>query len=193
MQSNFYYHHGVTIFDLLFLVCVLTGIVTLIVAGVTRSLKTLQKLAVGIVVYIVMVYSATLFSEPSITRRGEPQCDDDWCLAVDRADRSATGLDIAMRILSRAKRVTQRELAATDVYLVDENWNRHDPAHRSTDTPLNTLLHPGESVPTSRHFDLPPSARIIGLRVGHKPTPGSLCLVIGECDAFHKGKMIALN
>jgi hypothetical protein len=183
----------VTIFALLFLVCVLTGIVTLIVAAVTRSLQTLQKLVAGVVVYIVMVYSATLFSEPTITRRGEPQCDDDWCIAVDQVDRSPTGLDVTMRILSTAKRVAQRELSATDVYLVDENWNRYDPVHRSTDTPLNTPLQPGASVVTSRRFEIPPEARIIGLRVGRTPTPGSLCLVIGECDAFHKGKMIALN
>jgi hypothetical protein len=60
----------VTVFDLLFIVSALTGIATFIVACIKRSLGIIGKLGAGIVVYVVMVYSATLFSRPVITQQG---------------------------------------------------------------------------------------------------------------------------
>jgi hypothetical protein len=183
----------VTVFDLLFIVSALTGIATLIVACIKRSLGIVGKLGAGIVVYVVMVYSATLFSRPVITQQGEPQCSDDWCIAVDRVSRTGPQIDVALRILSRARRVTQRELSATDVYLVDDQWRRYDPIPEAGDIPLNTLLQPGETIATRRSFHVPPGVHVTGLKVGGDRGPGSICLVIGECDAFHKGRMIALR
>lgn len=182
-----------TVYDLLFIVSALTGIGTLIVACVTRSLRTLGKLGVGIVVYIVMVYSATLFSKPVIARQGQPQCTDDWCIAVDAVRRSGNTCDVTLRIFSRALRVSQREASANDVYLVDDHWNRYNPIPQRGDVPLNVLLQAGESVSTGRRFEVPAGVHVTGLKVEYKPTPGSLCLVIGECDAFHKGRMIAID
>jgi hypothetical protein len=182
-----------TIFDLLFIAAALAGIGTLIVAAVTRSGAVLRKLAAGIGVYLVMVYSATLFSKPTVFHRGEPECNDDWCMAVDGTNRTQEAYQITLRIFSRARRVAQREASATDVYLVDDRWNRYDPVPEPGDVPLNVLLQPGESITTKRSFRVPASVHVIGLRVGYKPTPGSVCLVIGECEAFHKGRFLALD
>ena len=179
-----------TLYDLLFLAAALAGIVTLVVACAKRSLIILTKLGAGIVVYVVMVYSATLFSKPITVRPGDPLCNDDWCLAVDNATRTGAQFDLTLRIFSRARRAAMREASAKDVYLVDEHWNRYDPKENAT--PLNTLLRPGESIETLRHFEVPPSVHITGLKIDYGTNPASLCLVIGECDAFHKGKMLAL-
>jgi len=184
----------VTVFDLLFLACAVMAVVTLIVAAVTRSLTTLGKLGASIGAYLVMVYTATLFSKPVIAHTGEPQCSDDWCIEVDGVERTPAACEITLRIFSRAKGRAQREAAATDVYLVDDQWNRFDPTPNAGDVPLNVWLQPGESVTTKRRFNLPAGSRIRGLRVGRSATPaGPLCLVIGECEAFHKGRLIALD
>ncbi len=182
-----------TLYDLLFIAATVAGLATLVVACAKRSLQTLTKLGAGVVVYIVMVYSATLFSKPVTIRPGEPLCNDDWCLAVDKVSRTGAACDVKLRIFSRARRVAMREASARDVYLVDEYWNRYDPMPRNRDIRLNTLLQPGESVETERHFEVPTSVRVSGLKIEYGRNPASLCLVIGECDAFHKGKMIALH
>lgn len=182
-----------TVYDLLFLAAALAGVITLIVGLVTRSLRTLAKLGAGAVVYLVMVYSATLFSKPVVTHEGQPQCVDDWCLALDRVSRMGSRYDLNLRIISRARRVTQRETSARDVYLVDEQWNGYDPVHAVDDVPLSAQLVPGQSIAVHRRFELPAGVHIMGLKIHSDITPPSLCLVIGECDAFHKGKMIAID
>jgi hypothetical protein len=194
-----------TIFDLLFLVLFLTAAGTLLAIAVAavrgrraRALTLLGRLACGIIAYLGLVYAATALSRLVVLHAGDAECSDDWCIAVDGAQRTARGAtaeyDVKLRIFSRALRRPQRELAATDVYLVDSLWNRYDPVPNSANVPLNTLLQPGESIATERVFEVPAGAHGLGLRVGRSGMPiGPICLIVGECEAFHKGTVIRID
>lgn len=191
-----------TVFDLLFIVLLLTAVGTLITAAVlaargrrARALSTLGKLAFSAVLYIAFVYTATALSKESVLHVGDPECSDDWCIAVDSVARtpmgSVTRLEVGLRIFSRALRVSQRELVAKDVYLVDEHWRRYNPVPVAGEIPLNTLLQPGESKQTTRGFEVPADAHGLGLLVDRSSPP--ICLIIGECEAFHKATIVHLQ
>jgi hypothetical protein len=193
-----------TIFDLLFIALALSAIATLIVAASTairgrraRALTILLRLTFLATVYVGIVYIATALSKQTVRRIGDPQCFDDWCIAVDAAKRvpqeATARYDITLRIFSRARRVAQRENGAKDVYLVDADWKRYDPAPVSGEPPLSTLLQPGESVITRRTFELPSNAHDVGLMVDHGSGPLSICVVIGECGAFHKDTVLRID
>jgi hypothetical protein len=81
----------------------------------------------------------------------------------------------------------------TAIARVDPAQNRiqKNPVRTGAEIPLNTLLQAGESVTTTRRFELPADARGIGLMVDRSSTP--VCLVIGECEAFHKGTLVRLD
>jgi hypothetical protein len=99
--------------------------------------------------------------------------------------------DVTLRIFSRARRVAQREMGAKDVYLVDTQWRRYDPAPSVAEIPLNVLLKAGESVMTTRTFDVPMDKHAMGLQIDRGPV--LVCLVIGECPAFHKAAVLGLD
>jgi hypothetical protein len=189
-----------TIFDLLFLAELLSAIAALIAAMIValrgsgaRALAILRKLVFCAALYIGLVYMVTALSQPVVLNVGDPQCSDDWCIVVEGVKREAA-YDVNLRIFSRARRVTQRELAAKDVYLTDANWRRYDPVPTGSEVPLNTLLQPGESVMTSRHFELPADAHRLGLMLDRsQPLVLPICLIIGECGAFHKGTIVRLD
>jgi hypothetical protein len=193
----------VTIFDLLFLILLLATVVALIGVAVSavrgrgqHALRTLRKIAFCAAIYIGTVYVVTAFSKPVVHQVGDSQCSDDWCIAVEGVNRTptATGTkyEVTLRIFSRARRRAQRENIATDVYLVDSNWNRYDPILDGSELPLNTLLQPLQSVTTRRHFELPADSHEVGLKVGHRAGV-PVCLIIGECEAFRKGDIIRLD
>ena len=190
-----------TIFDLLFIVLLFAGIVTLI-AGVAYALAGKRRLALAILRnlalcaagYVGIVYLVTALSRELVYGLRTPVCNDDWCVAVEDVKRTPKDLkadfEVTLRISSRARRRAQRENIATDVYLVDAHWNRYDPILDGSEVPLNTLLQPLESVTTRRRFELPNDAQEIGLKIGHQELP--ICLIIGECEAFHKGAIIRM-
>lgn len=191
-----------TVFDLLFIALFLIAAGTLVTAFVlffrgrrTRALTALGKLAICTAGYITFVYAATALSKPPVLRVGDPACDDDWCIAVAAVRRTpmnaVTRLDVDFRIFSRARRVAQRELAAKDVYIVDADWKRYNPIPSGTEIPLNTLLQAGESKSTGRRFEVPYGAHGLGLMVERGAFP--FCVIIGECEAFHKGVVIRLE
>jgi hypothetical protein len=192
-----------TIYDLLFLLLLVIAFVTLLAAGFSvfrgsqrRALLIVLRLAFCAVGYIAIVYVATAFSKQAVHEVGDPQCNDDWCIAVDDVARTAkdgnASYVLTLRIFSRARRRAQREKIATDVYLVDSHWKRYDPILDGSEIPLNTLLQPGESVITRRRFTLPWDAQDVGLKIGHRMGL-PICLIIGECEAFHKGPIIRIR
>jgi hypothetical protein len=192
-----------TIFDLLFIVLFLTAAVTVIMAIVSflrgkrqRATTILRRLAYSSVAYVGIVYLATALSSAVVLHPRDPECYDDWCVDVEAAQRmaqpSGAHYDVTLRIFSQARGRPQREALATDVYLLDSRQRRYDPILKGTEIPLNTLLQPGESVTTSRAFDLPSDAHDIGLVVGRR-SPFPICLIIGECEAFHKGTIIRID
>jgi hypothetical protein len=192
-----------TIFDLLFIALFLTGVGTLAVAGVSAlrgrraaAWSILQKLAFLALAYIAIVYAVTAFSTQPVLRIGEPQCSDDWYIAVESAKRTSRNsiavYDITLRVFSRARRVAQRELAAKDVYLINSQWQRYDPRPTGSEVPLNTLLQPGESITTSRRFELPVDEHSIGLMLDRKGVL-PICVIIGECGAFHRAAIVHID
>jgi hypothetical protein len=193
----------VTVFDLLVILLFFTAVGTVIAAAVlaargrwARALGLLRGLALCTVVYVGIVYAATALSKEAVLRIGDPVCDDDWCIAVENAVRTPMSgvarYDVTLRIFSRARRVAQREMGAKDVYLVDAQWRRYDPVRTGAEVPLNTLLQAGESVTTNRRFEVPADARRIGLMVD-RSSGFPVCLVIGECEAFHKGTIVRVE
>ncbi len=192
-----------TVYDLLFIALVVTAFGFLAVGVISawrgrwaRAFVTLSTLAVGAVVYVGIVYIVTALSKPVVLRVGDPQCSDDWCIAVERVQRTPRNAvltyDVMLRIFSRARRVAQREMVAKDVYLVDAQWKRYDPVLTGSEVPLNTLLQAGESVTTSRRFELPANAGRIGLLVDRSSIL-PFCVIIGECGAFHKDVLVRLD
>ncbi|HLH31868.1 MAG TPA: hypothetical protein VKY31_11755 [Terriglobia bacterium] len=192
-----------TIFDLAFLLLALAAVVTVIGAGVAaicgkrrEAVKVLQNLGLYAAAYIGIVYVVTALSRQTVHHVAEAECSDDWCIAVQDVKQTPknTKIDyeLTLRIFSRAQRRAQRENIATDVYLVDADWNRYDPILDGSEIPLNTLLQPMESVTTHRRFELPADAKEIGLKVGRRDIL-PVCLIIGECEAFHKGQIIRIN
>jgi hypothetical protein len=191
----------VTPFDLLFILLFLATLATLIAVvgnGIrgrkARALALLRRLVYCSAGYLALVYIATAFWQPAVLHPGDPDCNDDWCIAVagvkHTADGAAVRYEVALRIFSRARGRAQREGLATDVYLVDSQWRRYDPVRDASDIPLNTLLQPGESKTTRRVFEVPADAKLLGLAVGRSELP--VCVIIGECSAFHKGTRIQL-
>ena len=196
------YDRLVTIYDLVFLLLLFIAVIALATAAVSalrgrrrKALATMRTLGLCTVAYIGIVYVATALSKPAVHKMGDAQCNDDWCIAVENAERTPKDDNaiyvVTLRIFSRARRRAQRENIATDVYLVDSQWKRYDPILDGSEIPLNTLLQPGESVTTRRRFELPKDAQQIGLKVGHH-TLLPICLIIGECEAFHKGAIIRI-
>ncbi len=193
---------AMTVFDLLFIALFLTAIGTLIAVAVAafrgqrqRALGLLRRLAFCAVTYVAMVYAATAVSPRVVLRVGDPECSDDWCMAVEGVKRTQENAvaryDVTLRIFSRARRVAQRELAAKDVYLVDGQWRRYDPVLTGSEIPLNTLLQAGELVTTSRRFELPADVHGIGLMVDRSALP--ICVIIGECGAFHRDTIVRID
>jgi hypothetical protein len=185
-----------SLFDLFFLALALAAAGTLVAALITaargrwaRALTILTRLLICAAVYIGIVYLSAALSKRLVLHVGDPQCNDDWCFAVDNVKRTPhedrVAYDVSLRIFSRALRVDMHENGARDVYLVDSAGRRYDPIPRGTEVPLNTLVHAGESIPTMRFFDVPAKARGLGLIVERQGFPGPVCLVIGECDQIH--------
>ncbi|HLK21359.1 MAG TPA: hypothetical protein VKT81_20550 [Bryobacteraceae bacterium] len=192
-----------TIFDLLFLALLALAAVTAAIAVATalrgqgrKAIGILRNLTIAAVLYVGIVYAVTAFSKRQILQVGDPECDDDWCLAVEHVRKSPQGAlaiyDIDLRIFSRALRVAQREKVARDVYLVDASWKRYDPSPAPDEVPLSVLLQPGESIPTHRRFQVPTSATSLSLKIDRSSIL-PFCVIIGECEAFHQGILVRLG
>lgn len=162
----------------MFILVVLATAATLLAAaalalfGNTRGASSLLK-AYGLFLatYFVIVIVVSLFAQPRTFRVGEPQCYDDWCIAVEHVTRStgehASVYDVTLRYFSRARGITQRERNVT-VYLIDEQGRRYDPDASSATVPFDRLLQPGESVTAARVIKTPPDAHVRGVVVAHE-------------------------
>jgi hypothetical protein len=170
-----------SLFDLLFVALVLTGLCGLCAAAVAALLgrregavRILRRLALGGVLYVGVVLVVSLVVPRQELRTGEPLCFDDWCITVEGVQRTDSPTEVtyvvALRLSSRARGVTQREVGL-DLYLVDATGRRHGPVADASDVPLDTSLAPGDSVAATRTFRIPPGARVSGLVVAHGGFP----------------------
>ena len=191
-----------TIFDLLFLALVLASAVTLIYAAVaalargrTGALGILRRLGIGAVVYLGIVAVVGLLAPRRVIQAGEPWCFDDWCLSVEGVSRTPSpprvAYHVALRIFSRARRVSQRALGAW-IYVLDRDNNRYAPEPDSSAVPLDVLLGPGESVSTSRTFRVPSGAGGLRLITGHGGAWIDTFIIGAGSSLFHKRTYIRL-
>jgi hypothetical protein len=188
-----------TLFDLLFLVLLFTGLAVLVSCLVSalrgrraQAGRRLRTLGGAALVYMAIVAGVSLVTPRRVLAVGEDQCSDDWCIAVLGASRTGDStLTVAFRLASRARRVTQRERFVV-VYLRDSDGRRYDPDPAPNQPPFDVALAPGASLNTTRVFRGPRTPRGLGVivtRAGDVPFPR--CCIIGT-GIFHKEPMVAL-
>lgn len=191
-----------TIFDLLFVAAFFTSLAVLIAAAVF-SIRGRNDRAAGIVwrwaicaaVYLTVSAVVAIAMPQRVLMMGQPWCFDDWCLTAERVNHSSEAYEVALRLSSVAKRVSQRALGAW-IYLIDDRGRRFAPDANPGAVPLDVLLQPGESVETSRSFHVPRDAHSLGLITGHG---GPFCgpmnlLIIGSAGCmFGKPTMIRIE
>jgi hypothetical protein len=188
----------VTLFDLLFIVLFLMGVVVLVSAlitalrgNTTAALRRLRTLALVTLAYMAIVAAVSLVMPRREVAVGGNQCSDDWCIAVDEARQlTDSSTVVTFRVSSRARRVTQRERFVV-VYLRDSGGRRYDPDPAPDQPPFDVALAPGASVSTKRVFRVPRNTRGLGVivtRAGDVPFPR--CCIIGT-GIFHKEPIVA--
>ena len=189
-----------TIFEPLFLLLVLAAAVVLVWAAVAAlrgrgraGRRALTRLGVGAAIYMLIVLVVSMATPRRAYRVGDTRCFDDWCIAVTSAARpTPTSVTVALRLSSRAKRVTQRELG-TVVYLVDSAGKRYDPVADPSGVPLDTRLQPGQAVDALRTFAVPGNARGLALVYTHEGGFPIGSFIIGENEWVHGPAVVQLG
>lgn len=188
-----------TVFDLIFIGVFFTTLILLMAAAVAAmrghgrvALGLLGGLGVCIAAYLVVVGVTSLVSPRRMIALNEPQCFDDWCVAVDQVDRTPAGTNsaytVTLRLFSRARGRAQRE-NGVNVYVLDDQGRRYEPQPDPQAVPFNQLLSPGESVRAIRRFLVPANAHNPGLVITHGRFPG-LFIIGDEQSLFHKPSII---
>jgi hypothetical protein len=190
-----------SIFDLLFLLCALSTIVTLITALVCaaigqrrRALAILRPWGMAAAIYFAADLLSIWLRPVRVLHLRDPQCSDDWCFVVEGAGREApdsNAYQVTLRIYSSAGRVEQRERGLS-VYLTDPAGRRYDPVPQPSDLPLDTLLQPGESAVARRTFQVPPGVRPLKLSMVHEGGIPIGRLIIGR-SPFDSRTVVRLN
>lgn len=99
--------------------------------------------------------------------------------------------NVAMRIVSRAGRVSQREYNMS-VYVTDAEGQRYDAVPLADDVPLSSLVGPGQTIPVTRRFDLPAGVRDPVVILSHEGGFSMGWLIIGYETWFHKPTFVRL-
>lgn len=192
------------IFDLLFIliffataVAVATAIFQAVRGHGRKSLRVLGISAVSLAVYFAICCATTLLTPRRVLNLHQPQCFDDWCVALEDVIEMRDGPNvrhaITIRIFSEAKRVAQRENGIA-FYMEDDRGQRYPVLSTPSDTPSNILLQPGESVTLSRGYEFPPNTHLAGFVVTHQGGFPIGWFVIGEGQSlFHKEPITRLQ
>ena len=185
-----------SLFDLLFLLVVLLSAVVLITAAVVAisgrggsALRILRTWAVGAGVYLAIAWVSHAALPLKTFHLGDEQCEDDWCLSIDRVSRVAPdSYRVAFRMISHALRVDQRNRNGAELFLVGTDGRRYASTQTEGDVPIDVLLHPGETIAAERVFKVPAGldARGVVFGSGHTWLP-----IIGR-EPFQK-TMVVLN
>jgi hypothetical protein len=195
----------VTIFDLFFLLSVIASVIMLVALGILilrgqreRALTVVKIFGLYVASYCALAVGVDLLRPQRVIAIGAPWCFDDWCIRVESSSHAADGSRVRystqLRIFSTARGISQRAPGAW-IYLIDEQGHRFAPIADSTALPLTVWLAPEQSVNTSRNFEVPADAHILGLVTGHG---GAFCgwsiLIVGEGGClFNRPTMIRLH
>jgi hypothetical protein len=191
------------VFEPLFLLLVLTTLVTLIAAGVLAvagrwpaAARLLRRWTIGALIYFAVVIVVSAAQPRRVYHVGDAQCFDDWCVAVAGAARGgpapSTDYVVSLRLSNRARRVPMGE-KDTVAYLVDAAGRRYDPRASAGDVPLDVRLQPGESRLVTRHYDVPLDARGLGLVYTHEGGFPIGWLIITEGGWFARPPIVELE
>jgi len=193
-----------TIFDLFFILIFFASVAMLAVVVVTalrgrgrQAVTRLAALGVCLALYLGVIALVSLASPPRVLALRQDRCFDDWCVAVENAARSpspkGTALTVTLRVSNRARRVSQRENGVV-VAVLDEKGRRFEAAAPREETPFNVLLQPGESVTTTRTFDVSGASGQLSLAVEHagfSRFPG-MFIIGDDSSLFHKPTIVHL-
>jgi hypothetical protein len=187
------------IFDLVLIASVLLSLVTLLLAAglaVTGRFRVAGRVVrawgLAVAVYLAIVMIVSLFTRPRALAIGEDACFDDWCIAVERIDRGPQRCAVGFRVSSRARRISQRERHLV-VYLRDDHGQRHEAEPVAAGEAFDVLLGPGQSIHTTRTFDVPADAAVRGqLVITHEGGFPIAWFIIGE-GPFHKPIEVAVR
>lgn len=191
-----------TIFDLVFILVFLTSgasLIRILYLGLRKrrekAWRLTKYLGLFLGIYLGIVLSASFAMPQRTLQVGDQECYDDWCIAVERVERSnaPTSLSYAvtLRLSSRARRVAQRENGVV-VYLLDADGRRYDPAPDQSAPPLNVLLQPQQSVATTRVFTVPTNVQVRGLVIAHEGGIQMGWFIIGG-GPCHKPTLVRLD
>jgi hypothetical protein len=187
----------VTIFDLLFILIFLATVVALATAAFQRirgqrrnSFRILGVSAASLILYFAICCASTLLTPRRILALHEPQCFDDWCVALDgfaeMHSGSVNNYDATIRIFTQAKRVAQREKNVA-FYLEDDAGHRYAPRPDVSPAPSDVLLQPGQSETITRAYQVPANISVAGFVVTHESGFSIGWFIIGENQSlFHK-------
>ena len=192
-----------SIFDLLFVALVVAAVVTLLAAGVYAlrgkfelAQRILLRLAVCTAVYFWVVIATSLALPRKTFAVGENQCFDDWCIRVDGyktvPGNGKIAYTVNLHVLSRAKRVSQREKSLA-VYLTDEEGKRYDPVAEKSTGRFDVLLGQGVSAAASQRFVLRAGARHDSLVAAHEGGFPIAWFIIGYDTWFRKPAIVPLD
>lgn len=193
-----------TIFDLLFILIVFASaaMLAVVIAAAlrgrfSRAAKLLAALGICLALYLSVIVVVSLASPPRVMALGEDRCFDDWCVAVEDIARSespkGTEFTVTLRLSNRARRVAQRENGIV-VAVLDEKGRRFESAADPAAAPFNVLLQPGQSVSTTRTFDVSGSSGPLNLVVEHagfSRFPG-LFIIGDDSSLLHKPTIVRL-
>ena len=188
--------------DLVFLCGALTAVSSLVMAALwavtgerARAWTLLRRLGVGVAVYFAVVIGVSLVAPRREFKLGQPQCYDDWCVAVDAADvkpaEQGSVCTVTLRVSSRARGISQREHDMR-LYITDHRGRRFDPVSDRSGAPLDALVGPGQSFFVTRRIQLPADAKGLGVVAAHEGGFPIGWFIIGYDTWFRKPPIVRL-
>jgi len=190
-------------FELIFLLTCLalaTGIAACLVSLVRgrkeRARRFLRLLASVAGAYMAVVVLSSLVIPRQEFSIGEPRCLDDWCITVTSAQRTGGAATprylVGISLSNQARRVPMGE-KGTVGYLIDASKRRYDPIPMPNDIPYDTRVQPGQTINTSRTFEVPPGAQGLGFVYTHEGGFPIDWLIIGGGGWFQGPPVVRLQ
>jgi hypothetical protein len=197
------------IFMFVLVICVLASLIIFSAAGYcairgqrARAAKLLTRWGLAASVYAVISVGVSLFKPVRVIEQGQNWCFDDWCIAVERVNRTPA-TDQAHVVYTTDVRIfnagrTPEGVRKFWVYLRDEADHRYAPEPGSWADVVAARVGPRDFARTSIAFVVPQGVRDLGFVTGHGGgTPCALLpslLEIGQGSClFRKPNMIRVE
>jgi hypothetical protein len=141
--------------------------------------------------YLTVLIAVAAMPNDSTFKMGVPYCDDDWCMCIERINKTATpagfSYELALRLSSLANH-GPRSAKGAWIYLADERNRRFLPVPDSSAIPFDAAIQPHGSVDTSLTFHVPSDARTLFFAGGLDGIRYA-SFIIGNGDLLHKPRL----